>query len=134
LGVPAHERDVVIWPGAAGRQLYDPLHASSGGGLYERAFHQRLSRVVPRHEERAVHAIQRLRQGLGSLEVCDDRIHTASGEAVGALLGPHHRARLGPTPDELLDERATNLAAGPGDEDGAQDPNTLFHHDLCTPS
>src|SRR5829696_8624713 len=132
-GVPAHEPDRVVGPCAAGRELDDPPHAGPGGSLHERAFHFRLHRVVPRHEERAVHAVQRPRQGLGALEVRDRRLHAPGGEADGLLLRPHHRARLGASADQFLDERAADLAAGPRDEDGAQGPNVPRHHSVGTP-
>jgi hypothetical protein len=111
-----------------GRELDEPLNASSDGSLYECRFHLGLARVVPRHEERAVNAVQRLRQGLGVLEVRDDRLRAAGGEVDRLLLGPHHRARLGAAANEFFDERATDLAGGPGDEDGTQ-VSRIFH--LC---
>ena len=56
-----------------------------------------------------------------ALEVCDDRIYTASSEPGGALLGPCHCAYLRAAANEFLDERAADLAASSGDEDDTQD-------------
>jgi hypothetical protein len=64
---------------------------------------------------------QRLRQGLGAPEVRDDSLHAAGGEDGGLVLRPHHRARTRASADEFFDERAADLAAGSGDEDGTQD-------------